>query len=98
MYDCFQENSTVIKAIYGGWEKMAWYAERNAACKEFNLGKAHRDSVPLNLKKSKIRPFLKQSSSEPWKAMKLVVLGHGGIGKTTLVHKLKDHTQPVRNL
>lgn len=31
-----------------------------------------------------------KKSSEVWRAMKLVVLGHGRIGKTTLLHVLKS--------
>ncbi len=44
-----------------------------------------------------IRSFLQEimnKGSEPWKAMKLVLLGHGKIGKTTVLHALKSVLQP----
>lgn len=81
----FQENSTIIEPTFGG-EQIQWYAERNRVCKDLGLDKAHRDSVPLNLPINQIKSFLEASkTSEPWNTMKLVVLGHGRIGKTTLV-------------
>ena len=54
-------------------------------------GKQQRQSVPLSLNKFDIKPFLKDlmKNSEPWRAMKLVVLGNGRIGKTTMLHSLK---------
>lgn len=61
-------------------------------CKVLGLDKAYRDSVPLNLPIEGIKPFLEAANkSEPRKAMKLVVLGHGRIGKSTLIHRLKEH-------
>lgn len=38
-----------------------------------------------------MRRFLEemQKSNEEWRALKLVVLGHGGIGKSTLLRVLK---------
>ena len=56
----------------------------------FNIitGQEQRTSVPLH----EIRLFLIEliKSSEEWKVMKLIILGHGGIGKTTMLHVLKD--------
>ncbi len=49
----------------------------------------HRNSVPrnVNMKEEEMRNFVEQliAGSEQWKAMKLVVLGNGRIGKTTLL-------------
>jgi hypothetical protein len=51
--------------------------------------------VPRSLEQHEIRPFLIEliKSSEEWKAMKLIILGHGRIGKTTMLHVLKDILQ-----
>lgn len=71
-----------------------WYTTRNQVCKSLGLSKAHFNSVPLNLPEGQIKSFLEAAKrSEPWKAMKLVVLGHGRIGKSTLVHRLKEHVK-----
>ncbi len=49
----------------------------------------HRNSVPrnINMREEEMRNYIKQliSGSEQWRAMKLVVLGNGRIGKTTLL-------------
>lgn len=68
----------------------------NLKCKEVKASKLQRDSVPQGLQNvDQIELILEElkKSSEPWKKMKLVVLGHGRIGKTTLlkaVHNLLD--------
>jgi hypothetical protein len=51
-----------------------------------------RNSVPQSLKKEEIKPFLQElkTASEEWKAMKLIILGKGRIGKTTTLHVIKD--------
>lgn len=96
IHDCFLENITLTKVI-NHESILQWYAKRNQTCKELGLGKSHCNSVPLNLPLDQIQSFFKEATvkSEPWKAMKLVVLGHGCIGKSTLVQKLKDYINPV---
>lgn len=92
IHDCFQENSTIMETNRFGGQRLEWYCKRNRTCKDLGLEKAHRDSVPLNLPIDQMRSFLEAAKkSEPWKAMKLVVLGHGRIGKSTMVHRLKEH-------
>lgn len=65
-------------------------------CKEVKATKLQRNSVPHGqLDRNQIKALLEEvkKSSEPWNKMKLVVLGHGRIGKTTLlkaVHNLLD--------
>ena len=58
-------------------------------------GKQQRQSVPHSLAQESIQPFLEDlmTKSEPWRAMKLVVLGNGQIGKTTMLHSLKQLVQ-----
>lgn len=91
IHDCFRENTTITTIIYGG-NVSKWYAERNRICKELGLGRVYCNSVPHTLPQDQIESFLKDLvQGESWKAMKLVVLGHGGIGKSTLVHRLKDY-------
>ena len=65
----------------------------NKICKEVGVVSAYiRNSIPEKLtNESDIRDYLhlmKEDSIE-WNAMKLVVLGHGRIGKTTLIQTLK---------
>ena len=54
-------------------------------------GQELRRSVPRSMDVKDISPFLNDmmKNSEPWKAIKLVVLGHGRIGKTTMLQILK---------
>jgi polynucleotide 5'-kinase involved in rRNA processing len=54
--------------------------------------KEQRNSVPLNIDKKDIRGFIEDlvKNSEEWRAMKLVVLGNGQIGKTTMLKVLKE--------
>jgi hypothetical protein len=51
------------------------------------IGTQARNSVPRNTKEGDIKPFLIElmKNSTPWHSMKLVVLGNGRIGKTTLL-------------
>jgi len=55
------------------------------------LGPEQRNSVPQNLEEEQIQPFLQQlmTSSEAWRAIKLVILGNGRIGKTTMLHAVR---------
>lgn len=75
-----------------------WYVDLNYMCKELGLGLADRNSVPPHLKtKDQIRAFLLElrSGFEEWRAMKMVVLGHGRIGKTTLLTAIKSLLQQL---
>ncbi len=51
--------------------------------------KHHRNSVPriLDMRGNEMRSYVQQliKESEPWKSIKMVVLGNGLIGKTTLL-------------
>lgn len=53
--------------------------------------KIQRNSIPQHLQDNDIKEFLSQlmKSGEEFRAMKLVVLGNGRIGKTTLLHTIK---------
>ncbi len=50
----------------------------------------HRNSVPrrADMKDCEMREYVEQliSEGEQWKSLKMVVLGNGQIGKTTLLH------------
>lgn len=60
-----------------------------------NANKIHRNSVPFQTPVHEIESFLKEmiENSEQWKTMKLVVLGNGRIGKSTLLHRLREYVQ-----
>jgi hypothetical protein len=67
-----------------------------AELKEVSL--QQRNSIPIGqMDKSAIRDFLQElkRSSEPMRAMKLVILSHGRIGKTTLLHHMKEILHPT---
>jgi hypothetical protein len=68
-----------------------------------NMQKDKREVKSLNIfilglkDEESIENFLKElisKKSEPWRAMKMVMLGHGRIGKTTLLHAMKSILQP----
>ncbi len=55
--------------------------------------KIHRNSVPRRyMSKEDMKEYLKQlmAEGEQWKAIKMVVLGNGRIGKTTLLHSIRQ--------
>ncbi len=62
----------------------------------------HRNSVPrvASLDRSKMRRFVQQliASGEQWKSMKMVVLGNGRIGKTTLLNAFDEILHPDTSL
>jgi energy-coupling factor transporter ATP-binding protein EcfA2 len=60
------------------------------------VGSVIRESVPQGQDIEHVVKELKLSS-EPWNAIKLVVLGHGRIGKTTLLSSLEDILKPNSN-
>jgi hypothetical protein len=70
---------------------------RNWVCKEMGASKVHKNSIPRHLKSEEdMRTFLKEliSSSTPLRSMKMVVLGHGHIGKTTLLTSMHNILHP----
>lgn len=102
LVDCFKENTTLISGLDMGDSTVQWFLERNKVCKDFGASKLLLHSIPLSLPKDKIREFVRESihNSEVWKTMKLVVLGHGRIGKTTLLHQLRAsvNATPLHNV
>ena len=73
-------------------ELISWFGTLNKVCNQLKAGRHQRNSVPRHLVIEKdIHNFLMelQHSSENWHAMKLVVLGNGQIGKTTMLHAMK---------
>ncbi len=58
----------------------------------------HRNSVPrrIDMSKDEMKNYVEQlmKGSEQWKAMKMVVLGNGRIGKTTLLHSFDQILLP----
>ncbi len=58
----------------------------------------HRNSVPRrpDMTADEMRQFIQQlmEEAEEWKAIKMVVLGHGRIGKTTLLHAINQIMDP----
>jgi hypothetical protein len=76
---------------------MKWFANLNRICNKMGAGKILRDSIPHHLDNSKqIYEFLEAltAGSEPLRSMKLVVLGNGQIGKTTLINAMKNMLNP----
>jgi hypothetical protein len=56
-------------------------------------GMAHLESVPDTLTTTReIRDYLREcmEGTEEWRAMRIIVLGHGRIGKTTLICSIQD--------
>jgi GTPase SAR1 family protein len=52
-----------------------------------------KESIPMSMvEEEPIHKFMKEllENSEEWKALKLVVLGHGEIGKTSLLRKMEE--------
>lgn len=87
--DCFQENFTLETCFNNDQAK--WFGERNKICNKMKASQAQGNSIPHNMKKEDIPQFLAdlQKSSEELRAMKLMVLGDGRIGKTTLLNAMK---------
>jgi hypothetical protein len=61
------------------------------------IGTQLRNSVPRSIKEGDIEPFLRElmKTSTPWYSLKLVLLGNGRVGKTTLLHKMLEHLNKV---
>ena len=86
--DCFSENSTLENVDF---TSIRWFTLRNRICNEMNASKVQRNSIPHNLEENNIQPFMKElmENSVPLRSLKLVVLGDGQIGKTTLLNSMK---------
>jgi hypothetical protein len=70
-----------------------WYSCLNRVCKKLGTSLTLRNSVPQAIQGEKeIQIFIEQlqRKSEVWRSMKLVILGHGRIGKTTLLQSLRQ--------
>jgi hypothetical protein len=98
--DCFSENST-LEEEHNTDKKtklIRWFALRNEVCNSLGgVGKAQRNSVPQSLElEEDIQAFLKElmSGSKDLRTMKLIVLGDGRIGKTTLLNAMKAVLEP----
>ena len=91
---CFDKNSTLVGG-YSSISDIMWFIELNSVCKKLGVGSEIRNSVHQRHKE--IEHFVKELklSSEPWKTIKLVVLGHGRIGKTTLLSALENILNPT---
>lgn len=94
--ECFQANSTLVECHTNN-SLIDWFVALNKISKELGASSLQRNSVPYGLDKDKIEEFLVElmKSSETWKSMKLVVLGHGQIGKTTMLAKFKNLLDPT---
>ncbi len=61
-------------------------------------GMVHRNNVPrrVDMKEGEMRSHIKRlmSEGEKWKALKMVVLGNGCIGKTTLLRAFDQLLHP----
>lgn len=89
--DCFSKNAT-LTSIKGINELARWYSMLNRICIDIGAGPLLRRSVPPGrMQEEDIQKFLQELKvkSEPWKTMKIVVLGHGRIGKTTLLAAIR---------
>ncbi len=65
---------------------------------QYLLDSIQRNSVPRrpDMDKDEMRAYVQQlmSEGEEWKAIKMIVLGHGRIGKTTLLHSIHQIIDP----
>lgn len=98
--DAFADNATLLD-----WKcsnpLIQWYTLCNKICHKLGANIQFRNSIPKNLKtETPITSFIQQlmSKSSEWRAMKLVVLGHGRIGKTTLLSVLHSVVDPHRKV
>jgi hypothetical protein len=100
--ECFSKNSTLERVERPPSKLIEWFVERNRICNEMKVSKEQKNSIPRNMKPKNFQHFLKElrENSKELRAMKLVVLGDGRIGKTTLLNAMKsilDMTEPKVN-
>lgn len=96
--ECFASNNSLINCYLAPDYLIRWFATLNSVCKELGASKLQRDSVPQGeLSELQIKQVLLelQRSSAPWNKMKLIVLGHGRIGKTTLLTAMHNILDPA---
>jgi GTPase SAR1 family protein len=100
LQECFSENNT-LEDIGNVMETdmrfpIKWFAARNRICNQLQASKIQINSIPPNMEVSNIPSFLSDlmNNSKQLRAMKLVVLGDGGIGKTTLLNSMKSILDP----
>jgi hypothetical protein len=90
--ELFQDN-TGLEHVSSSNYLINWYTLCNKICNQLGVSIKYRNSIPRSLRnENEIRAFveeLKANSSE-WRAMKLVTLGHGRIGKTTLLSRMRS--------
>jgi hypothetical protein len=95
--DCFSENTSLetrkegLELSFNVGSAIKWFTNRNEICNKMKASKVQIKSIPQNMKKEDIQEFIKDlmKSSNELRAMKLVVLGDGRIGKTTLLNSMK---------
>lgn len=90
--ECFQHNTTLEGCGGDSNFILKWYTMCNRICNKLGATIQHRNSIPRNLsKEDQINSFIRQllANSSEWRVLKLVTLGHGRIGKTTLLNKLR---------
>lgn len=94
--ECFYYNTTLVECNLFDI-RIHWFMDLNKICKELGATYLQRKSVPQGeLFAHEIKTLLTEMihHSEPWKKMKLVVLGHGRIGKTTLLTTIHNILHP----
>jgi hypothetical protein len=101
--ECFSENKTIVKGE--GPKGITRWITINRICKELNAFEEERNSIPRNVDTpEEIEAFLKEMTvvkGEQWNTLKLIILGHGEVGKTTLLkaiqHEKKSWFKKIKN-
>lgn len=95
--DCFKINTTLQKCNDKPDLLIQWFATLNMVCKRLGASVIQRNSIPEGyFSEDQIEEILLEliKSSEKWNSMKLIILGHGQIGKTTLLTEFKTLIDP----
>ncbi len=92
----FQKNTSLVQCGNSN-ALIQWYTMRNRICKEIGVGQRERNSIPLGWNEQEARIFLNEikKGSTTWKTMKLVLLGDGRVGKSTLLNRIKFLQQQI---
>lgn len=80
--ECFKRNTSLVNGYPTDPALISWFIHLNSVCKLLNASTIQRRSVPIgqmSYHDNQLRKFMEEmvKSSEAWKKMKLVVLGHG---------------------